>query len=91
MKKFLRETDLLCIPTAAAIAPLQGTIHYREQGANDYYKRTLSLTSIAGVARIPQISMPIANINDVPVGISLLAAPDQDAFLLSIAAQVYVG
>lgn len=84
MRTFLGKRDLLCIPTAASIAPLKGTIHRRDEAAKGYYHRTLSLTSIAGVARLPQVSMPLSEVDGAPVGVSLLAASYEDAFLLEV-------
>ncbi len=84
MRTFLGKRDLLCVPTASSVAPLIGTIHRRDEAAHGYYQRTLSLTSIAGVARLPQISMPLAEVNGVPAGFSLLAHPYEDAFLLAL-------
>jgi amidase len=88
MSSFLGKNDLLCIPTAASVAPLKGTIERRDQAVNGYYFRTLSLTSIAGVARSPQISMPLADSNGIPVGVSLVARHHEDAFLLGVAKKI---
>jgi amidase len=48
-----------------------------------YYPRTLALTSIAGLGRLPQVTLPLAEAGGVPLGLSLLAAQGNDAFLLS--------
>jgi amidase len=89
LEMFLGANDLLCIPTTPALAPLKGTIVSRGQAAaGDYYPRTLSLTSIAGIGRLPQVSLPLAESGGVPVGLSLLAARGQDAFLLGVAQRV---
>jgi amidase len=72
--------DLLCLPTAPTIAPRKRTIG-RE---SDYYHRTLSLTSIAGVARMPQVSMPLASVSSAPIGLSLIGARGEDLFLLEV-------
>ena len=65
--------DLLCLPTSPTIAPLKGSKAYDRK--SDYYQRTLSLTAIAGVGRLPQISMPLGNVDGAPIGLSLAAAP----------------
>jgi amidase len=82
---FLGPRDLLCIPTVPIPAPLKGTVGRRDQDATDYYPRALALTSIAGVGRLPQVSMPLAECQDAPVGLSLLAGFGRDAFLLGVA------
>jgi amidase len=78
--------DLLCFPTAPTSAPLKGARCY-DRGS-DYYQRTLSLTSIAGVARLPQVSMPLGQTAAGPIGLSLLAAPCEDLFLLDVAKEI---
>lgn len=88
ISSFLGKNDLLCIPTAASVAPLKGTIERRDQAVNGYYFRTLSLTSIAGVARSPQVSMPLADLNGIPVGVSLIGRHHEDAFLLGVAKRI---
>ena len=78
--------DLLCIPTVPAPAPLKATNAQNRTG--HYYRRALSLTSIAGLARLPQVSMPLASTAESPVGLSLIAARSQDMHLLATARQV---
>ena len=41
--------------------------------------------SVAGIGRLPQISMPIADSDGPPVGLSLLARHGQDLLLLQSA------
>jgi amidase len=83
LRNALGPHDLVCIPTAPAIAPLKGSISYDRKG--DYYRRALSLTAIAGVGRLPQVSMPLATVGGVPIGLSLIAAHGEDRFLLRVA------
>jgi len=85
LHEFLGPDDLLCIPTIPALAPRKGDPPKRSSSGRGYYPRTLSLTSIAGMGRLPQVSLPIANVNGVPVGLSLLARHGQDSFLLQMA------
>ncbi len=73
--------DLLCIPTVPAPAPLKATNAQNRKG--HYYRRALSLTSIAGLARLPQVSLPLAVTAASPVGLSLIAARGQDMHLLA--------
>ncbi|CAA9472131.1 MAG: hypothetical protein AVDCRST_MAG58-4000 [uncultured Rubrobacteraceae bacterium] len=77
LRVFLGPNDLLCIPTPPASAPLKCTIALRGHASagSDYYSRALSLTSVAGIGRLPQVSLPVAESSDgVPIGLSLLAA-----------------
>src|SRR5919106_3252113 len=85
LKAFLAPNDLLCMPTMPALAPLKGTIapRGRASAGGDYYSGALSLTSVAGIGRLPQVSLPVAESSGgVPVGLSLLAANGRDAFFL---------
>jgi amidase len=83
--EFLGPNDLLCIPTTPAFAPRKGDPPKRSSSGRGYYARTLSLTSVAGICRLPQVSVPIVTANGIPVGLSLLAKHGQDAFLLDVA------
>jgi amidase len=85
---FLGPQDLLCLPTAPAPAPLKGDAPTREGGPEGYYPRTLALTSVAGLARLPEVSLPVARCQGTPVGLSVLARPGQDAFLLASVADL---
>jgi amidase len=86
LRQSLGHRDLLCLPTAPAVAPFKGSHAYNRD--SDYYRRTLSLTAIAGVARLPQVSMPLATANGAPIGISLMAAHGEDMFLLQVANEI---
>jgi amidase len=85
LHEFLGPDDLLCIPTTPALAPRKGDPPRRSSSGSGYYPRTLSLTSVAGMGRLPQVSLPIAQSDGVPVGLSLLARHGQDSFLLQVA------
>jgi amidase len=86
LRQVLGRRDLLCIPTAPTVAPLKASVSYDRKG--DYYRRALSLTAIAGVGRLPQVSLPLADVASVPIGLSLLAAHGEDMFLLQVAHEI---
>jgi amidase len=88
LNKFLGPDDLLCIPTTPALAPRKSDPPRRSSSGSGYYPRTLSLTSVAGMGRLPQVALPIADADGVPVGLSLLARHGQDLFLLQVAKSV---
>jgi hypothetical protein len=50
------------MPTTPALASLKGTIAPRGHVSNgdNYYSRALSLTSVAGIGRLPLVSLPLA-------------------------------
>src|SRR4029453_2018823 len=70
LHEFLGPDDLLCIPTTPALAPLKDDPPSRSSSGSGYYPRTLSLTSVAGMGRLPQVSLPMADAGGVPVGLS---------------------
>lgn len=79
--ELLDEGDILCIPTVPEPAPLRGSIGI-DRYQNDYLVRLVSLTSIASICRLPQISLPLAEVDGAPVGISLLARHGNDITVL---------
>jgi amidase len=91
LRKFLGPHDLLCIPTTPAPAPIKASLGM-DQRVGDYYKRSLALTSIAGICRLPQVSLPLSTVTvdgeALPLGLSLLAAFGEDLFLLNIVQQI---
>ena len=91
LKAFLGPNDLLCMPTTPALAPLKDTIAARGHvsSGENYYARALSLTSVAGIGRLPQVSLPVAESSgSVPIGLSFLAANGRDTFLLNVVRKV---
>lgn len=86
--QFTKVGDLFCFPTVPIIPPLKGELDVSEK-AIDYYKRTMSITSFAGVGRLPEISMPVAKVGNVSIGLSFAAAYHQDEFLLAAMKQLF--
>jgi amidase len=80
LNDFLQNGYLLCIPTTCSLAPKKGSVPLdRTQG--NYYPRLLSLTSLSGLASLPQISLPVGSYEGIPVGLSFLAAWGHDELL----------
>ncbi|MGD1879315.1 MAG: amidase [Kiloniellaceae bacterium] len=78
----LGDDALLCLPSAPGIAPLCSST------AEDlivHRTAVLSLTSIAGLARLPQVSLPLARVEGCPLGLSLIAPAGADEDLLAFA------
>lgn len=84
---FIKKGDLILFPTVPTIAPLKKSLEDMEI-ALDFYDRTMSITSFSGVGRLPEISIPIANIDNAPVGLSVAAGFYQDEFLISSVKQL---
>jgi amidase len=86
MAAMLREAAILLLPTAPEIAPLRGLEGPASQSFRD---RTLSLTCIAGLARLPQVNLPApARVGGCPVGLSIIGPRGSDRALLALAAQL---
>lgn len=78
----LGSQNLICLPTCPTVAPIKGSIG-KDRSKGNYYPRLLTLTSIAGIGRLPQVTLPLAEVNGIPIGISLIASHGNDAFLIS--------
>ena len=52
------------------------------------YSRTLTLTAPAGMAGAPVLSLPLADVDGLPVGVALVGLPGDDDALVEIAQQV---
>lgn len=89
MDRLIGPDDVLCLPTSPRAAPLLGTpvdkieVEYRDQA--------MCLLCIAGLAGLPQASLPMARIDGLPLGLSIVGSPGSDTMLLSLAAQLRFG
>ena len=81
----LRNDAVLALPTVPDIAPLREA---DPQSTEDFRARALTLLCIAGLARLPQINLPLGRLNGCPIGISLIGPRDSDMMLLGIARRV---
>ena len=82
MADLLADNAVLCLPAAPTPAPRREASF---ESLGDLRKRTMMLTCIAGLARLPQITIPAGAVGDAPVGLSLIAARGNDAMLLALA------
>ena len=80
--------DVLCLPTSPRVAPLKDTptddleIRFRHHA--------MCLLCIAGLGGLPQISLPLASLDDLPLGLSLIGPRGSDIMLLDLAQRVAV-
>ena len=49
----------------------------------------MGMLCISGLGRLPQVSLPLANVNGLPLGISLVAARGNDKMLLEVARNIH--
>ncbi|HEY6417522.1 MAG TPA: amidase [Candidatus Binataceae bacterium] len=80
----VRDAAILCVPTTPNIAPPRNDLSI----GNSYRDALFSLACTAGLAGLPQLSLPIAESDGCPLGLSLLAARNGDETLLALAPQI---
>ena len=81
----LKDNAILVLPTVPAIAPLRNT---PVAELDEFRGRAMSLLCIAGLARLPQINLPLARFDGCPLGLSLVAARGNDTMLLDVARRI---
>jgi amidase len=79
MAGLLGDDAVLCLPTAPGIAPKLAT---PAEELENFRARAFALLCIAGLARLPQISLPLGTIQNCPLGLSLIAPRGTDSGLL---------
>ena len=82
MDELLAADALLVLPTLPGIAPRLNT---PSAELDDFRAFAMSLLCIAGLARLPQVSLPLGRIDGCPVGLSLVARRGGDTMLLALA------
>jgi amidase len=87
MDALLGDDALLLLPTAPGIAPLLRTPAAELEA---FRARAFALLSIAGLARLPQVSLPFGTLEGCPLGLSLLAPRGCDRGLLDWIATHFV-
>ncbi|HEU4342071.1 MAG TPA: amidase, partial [Candidatus Binatia bacterium] len=76
---------VLALPSAPGIALLRNS---PPKVLDDLRARALPILSIAGLARLPQVSLPLAELDGCPLGLSLIAACGNDTLLLELAGRL---
>ena len=88
VRELLGADGIAVLPSAASVAPRRDA----EAAAVDAVRlRTMAITCIAGLAGLPQVSIPFAAATPgapFPVGVSLLGPPGSDRALIAIATAV---
>jgi amidase len=71
----------LVVPTTPRVALRKNAA---QSEYSDFYQRALTITSIAGHAGCPQITVPAGGVDGCPVGLSIVAARSHDRALLEV-------
>jgi len=79
MDALLGDEAVTCLPAAPGIAPKLKT---PGQELEPFRARAFVLLAIAGLARLPQLTLPAATIDRCPIGLSLIAPRGRDRALL---------
>ncbi|WIA21528.1 hypothetical protein OEZ85_000727 [Tetradesmus obliquus] len=85
VRQLLGSDGLLALPTAPGPAI---ACDATQQQQNEFRKGLLSLTCIAGLAGLPQVTLPLAAVDGMPVGLSLIGPAGSDEQLLEVAVQL---
>jgi amidase len=79
MADLLGDDAVLCLPTAPGIAP---KLAAPTKELESFRARAFALLCVAGLASLPQISLPLGTMADCPIGLSLIAPRGADRGLL---------
>jgi len=88
LRDLLRPGSLLVLPSAPGIAPLCSA---SAESLRDHRSRVLSLTCIAGLSGLPQVTLPLARVAGCPAGLSLVGPAGSDVALLAFAESFAAG
>ncbi len=83
IERLIQPDVLLCLPTAASIAPLKSAGLDR---INRHRAQSSSLLCISPLSGTPQVTLPMVKMHGMPLGISLIGAKDTDRQLVEFAA-----
>jgi amidase len=83
VESILGGDGVICLPTSPRAAPLRGTP--TDQVEVEYRNQAQRILCIAGLCGLPQISLPVARIDGLPLGLSLIGARNSDRGLIALA------
>lgn len=88
INKFLCAGNVLCFPTTVDLPPRLEEIT-PDFLAGDYVPRAMCVNAISSLSCTPQITIPIAEENGVPIGLSFIAGYSQDMMLIDLCNKIY--
>ncbi len=78
----LGDDGLMVLPTVPTAAPFNGA---GAEALQENRERALCMLSIAGLAGLPQVNLPLAKIDGAPLGLSLIGPRGSDRALIAFA------
>ncbi len=85
MRGIVGENTVLMVPTMPGIAP---RLDSSEEEFERFRQRAVPILCAAGLAGLPQISLPLAIGAGCPLGLSLIAPPGRDRALIALARRI---
>jgi len=82
MDEVFADGGFVCLPTAVVTAPLRGL---PTSGKVEVQGRLSRLTCIGGTTGRPQLSLPLGEVNGIPVGLSIMGDHGSDEELIGFA------
>lgn len=83
--KLLGTNNVLTVPSAPGPAPLR---NLPSEELDSFRAKALTVTCIAGLCGMPQVSIPCARVNDLPVGLGIIGPKHSDMALLRLACEL---
>lgn len=83
LRALLAPDAVLLLPTMPDVAPL---LSDSEEALDGYRNLALNLLCLAGLAGLPQVTLPLASRDGAPLGISLMGSAGSDLSLVRLAA-----
>jgi amidase len=81
----LTADTVMLLPTAPGIAPLRNT---PDATLDVFRARAIELLCVSGHVGTPQVSLPVARLDDCPIGLSIMGARDCDEDILQLAVEL---
>jgi amidase len=85
LSRLLGRDGVLLLPTVPDIAPL---VEAGEPELDDFRNRALRLLCLAGLSGFPQVSIPVAERDGAPLGLSVIGPKGSDRSLVALAARL---
>jgi amidase len=87
MNRFLCGGNILCFPTTVDLAPRLEAIA-PEFFNGEYIPRAMGVNAVSSLTGAPQITIPVAEADGVPIGLSFMAGCGQDTMLVRFCNQL---